>query len=136
MSALLTGIEHVIARLSSSNVSILVDGRIYQGVSPLNEVFPLVLVQTYGDSDTYLGVGQTQATSMEVTVRVLDNSGSLGSLEDIAVAVNAALHESYGVNTRGNVASCVRLSETETSERSDLGVIRYFDQKYRLLIGE
>lgn len=136
MSAITTSLEHVFSVLKNSPASALVDGRMYQGFTPANEEFPLVLVQTYGDTSDLLGVGRTQAVTTELLVRVIDNSPTLATAEVIADACAEALHQSFGGNSRGWVSSCVRLSESELVEKTDLGVIRYLDTKYRLLINE
>jgi hypothetical protein len=135
MSAITTAVEHIISRLNSAGTSDLVDGRVFQGVAPVDSKYPFILIQSYGDTFDYLGVGKPSAGSVvEILVRVIGVSSTLSSIEAIQNSVANALHSTFGVNSRGTVSSCVSIGESELAENDGTAVIRYLGNRFRLLI--
>ena len=135
MSTLTVAIEHVMTSLTNADVPALVGGRVFQGAAPIGAKHPLILVQTYGDTADLLAVGKPTAGSVvEILVRVVAPSPSLTTLESIHDAVTDALHGSSGSNSRGSVAACTRISESETTDATETGVIRYLGGRFRLVV--
>ena len=137
MSAITVSVEHVISALTAGGSSVLVQGRVFQGIAPVKAKTPMILVQSYGDSFDLLGLGRPIAGStIELLVKVLGTTDSLASLEPIHNSVFSSLHGTSGVNSRGSVSSCVRVSESEFSEVTDSGTVRQMIGRYRIVCSE
>lgn len=134
MSRITTALEHVVTLLKASPAFTTVQGRVFQGAAPEGAKHPLILIQTYGDALDVTGLGAVSpATRPEILIRVVGPQ-SLSTLEGIHDDVCDALAGTFGTNSRGVVASCTRVSESEMTEPSDAGVIRYLGSRWRLLV--
>lgn len=138
MSAWTTAYEHVVTHLTDDEDLVdMVGGRIYQGTVPAGPVtYPLILIQPYGDATDVISTGPIRvATALEVSVRVIAADTSLVTLEGIAQAIDGCLNATGPVtNTRGHVAACVRVAETDMTELADGQTWRYLGSRYRLLL--
>lgn len=140
MSAVAAATEHVVAMLAaSSGVRSLLPNLVQEGVADERAVMPYVLIQTYGDPTDTLGNGDDrELTTVTLSVRVVDEAASLGTMRPLARAVDRALEATGGVYEEDGetwyVTSCTRRSEASMAELSAGRVIRYAGGLYELVV--
>mgnify|MGYP006076811817 CR=1 FL=1 len=134
MSALATTYQHVFSIIQADTELVdLVGTRCYQGAAPPNVKYPLVLVQSYGDTEHIYFNGPLRAMSKSVvSIRVVAPD-TFAAVENVSDRLDNLLNATGPTNySRGHLASCVVVSETELTEINDGVVWRYSGGLYEV----
>jgi hypothetical protein len=137
VSAYTTAVARIFALLADPGIQSAVEGRIYEGVAPLECTHPLILVQASTSYDLPKMGLERGASRVDISVRVVAaNVPSLTAIEPVYDAIDRALILALpDRSARGWVNAIERVRETQVTEYGPNGdVYRYLGGVYRVLV--
>lgn len=122
---------------NDSEVTDLVDTRIYQDVAPQGSTTPYIVYQASGQANDLMVVGQIRVWSDGLwTVKVVDQSNSYASADAVYTKVDLALHRGDGTATGGIVHTATR-EQTFSYPEIDQGVhYKHIGGVYRIQVSQ